>query len=136
VRILSKKVCIAGSASLPQAIAEWKSYWEALPHHTVVAVPISISKRKFAKEYPHIHRNFFRALTQTRILFVANEDKKGIRGYIGAETFAELVFAMMQRFTGGRAIRIILAKMPSKKVPSYEEIKLWLKLGWIELFKK
>ena len=129
------KVCVAGSASLPEATAKWKSYWESQPNHVVIANPKPIAKRDFAKKYPKLHINFFRGILKSDILFIANEDKKGIRGYIGAEVFAELVFGMMQRLTGGRKIRVILAKRPAKEVPSYDEIALWLKLGWIEVFK-
>ncbi len=130
------KVCVASSASLPEATAKWKNYWESQPNHIVIAAPKPIAKRDFAQKYPSVHTNFFRGLLKSDILFIANEDKKGIRGYIGAEVFAELVFGMMQNFTGGPKIRVILAKHPAKTLPCYDEIAAWLKLGWIEVFKK
>ena len=61
-----------------------------------------------------------------------NEDKSGISGYIGAETFAELSFGLAQKLINEKNIKLILAKMPSKEVGCYEEIILWKKLGWID----
>ena len=53
-------------------------------------------------------------------------------GYIGPETFAELAFAVIRKISNKQKIKIILARMPSKKVASHEEIKRWLRLGWID----
>ena len=64
-----------------------------------------------------------------------NEDKNGISGYIGYETFAELLFGLSQKLIYNKDIEFILLKMPSREVGSYDEIDLWLKLGWIKLFK-
>jgi len=63
-----------------------------------------------------------------------NEDKNGIIGYIGAETFAELSFAVAQNLLNTHQTEIYVRKMPSKEVQCYEEINLWLELGWIKLF--
>ena len=86
--------------------------------------------------YPKIHKDFFENLTETDILFVMNETKDEIEGYIGAETFAELTFALMQNLVYNKNIQIVILKMPSINVQSYEEINLWLKLGWIKLYDK
>ena len=87
----------------------------------------------FIKIYPEVHKKFFRNILKADILFIANEDKNGIKGYIGAEVFAELVYGLMQKLISRQKIKIILAKMPSSKVQFFEEIKLWLKLGWIKI---
>ena len=62
--------------------------------------------------------------------------KGGVEGYIGAETFAELTFTVAQNLVYRKNIEIILAKMPSEKVQSFEEVNLWLRLGWIRVFKE
>ncbi len=129
------KVVIAGSASLQKKMLFWKNYWEK-QGAKVLDWPRPIKNSEFFTKYPNVHIEFLKSIMQTDILFIANEDKNGISGYIGAETFAELDFGIAQNLIYGKQIRIILLKMPSKKVQSYDEIKLWLKLGWIELFKK
>lgn len=130
------KVVIAGSASLQDKISEWKNYWKGKQNHIVIDFPLAIKNKNFIKIYPEVHKKFFRNILKADILFIANEDKNEIKGYIGAEVFAELVYGLMQNLIAGQKIKIILAKMPSQKVQSFEEIKLWLKLGWIKIYKK
>lgn len=127
------KVVIAGSASLQNEVSKWKKYWSEKENHVVIDFPLAIKSKNFTKIYPNIHKNFFRNILKADILFVANEDKKGISGYIGAEVFAELVYGMMQKLISKQKIKIILAKKPSSKVQSFEEVNLWLKLGWIKI---
>ena len=127
------KVVIAGSASLQNEVSKWKRYWSEKENHVVIDFPLAIKSKDFTKIYPNVHKNFFRNILKADILFIANEDKKGIGGYIGAEVFAELVYGMMQNLISKQKIKIILAKNPSSKVQSFEEIKLWLKLGWIKI---
>ncbi|OGG64796.1 hypothetical protein A3C94_01840 [Candidatus Kaiserbacteria bacterium RIFCSPHIGHO2_02_FULL_55_17] len=74
---------------------------------------MTITYDDFEKSYPEIHTDFFKHITEADVLFIANGRKKGIDGYIGTETFAELGFGLAQN----------------------DEIVLWLKLGWIELMK-
>lgn len=127
------KVVIAGSAKLQNNILRWKKYWDSRDNHVVIYFPVAISKKDFLKEYPAIHKKFFRSIHHADILFIANTKKNGIRGYIGAEVFAELVYGMMQKLLKKQRITIYLAEMPSPKVQSHEEIRLWLTLGWITL---
>lgn len=63
-----------------------------------------------------------------------NEDKNKKEGYIGQETFAELSFGLAQKLIYNKNIEIIIYKMPSKEVSCYDEICLYLELGWLKLF--
>ncbi len=128
-----KKVVIAGSASLQDEIIKWKEYWDNQEGHAVINYSLPIENEDFMAEYPKIHKEFFKSIVEADLLFVANEDKNGIEGYIGAEVFAELVYGMMQNFLSNHNIEIVLAKRPSSEVQSFEEIDLWLKLGWIRI---
>jgi len=130
---IKQKVIIAGSASLQDNITKWKNFWNTKNNCEVIDFPLAIKSKNFIKIYPEVHKKFFRNILKADILFIANEDKNGIRGYIGAEVFAELVYGLMQNLISGQRIKIILAKMPSSKVQSFGEIKLWLKLGWIKI---
>lgn len=65
-----------------------------------------------------------------------NEDKNGVVGYLGAESFAEMCFGVAQNLIHNKNIEIILLQMPEKRVQSYDEINLWLKLKWIKLFNR
>jgi hypothetical protein len=88
------------------------------------------------EEYPKVHTNFFHNITQADILFVMNEDKNGIAGYLGAESFAEMCFGVAQNLLHYQNLEVILLQTPGIQVQSYEEINLWLKLGWIKLHEK
>lgn len=124
-------IVIAGSAKLQTEIGQWTEYWNKQPDCTVLNFPHQIPSENFEKLYPEIHTKFFKDITEADVLFVANEEKDGIQGYIGAETFAELSFALTQRLVYDKDIKLILAHMPAPEVSCYNEIVLWLKLGWI-----
>ena len=132
---MTKKVVIAGSVSLQEKIEYWKSFWEQKSYH-VIDYPVAIAKESFLNDYPQIHKDFFQNITKTDILFVMNEDKNGIDGYIGAESFAEMCFGVSQNIIYNNSIKIILLQTPGKEVQSYDEVNLWLKLGWIKILNK
>lgn len=129
-----KKLVIASSAKFQNEIGFWKKYFEEQGYN-VLNYPQKINDKDL-NEYKKVHIRFFQSLIQTDILFVLNEDKNGIEGYIGAETFAELSFAMVQNIVNNASKKIYLLKMPSEKVACYAEIKNFIALGWIEIFKK
>ena len=129
-----KKIVIAGSAKFCDEMSEWKEYFENKGHE-VINYPKKIDQRN-AQEYQHVYIKFFESLNETDILFVVNENKNGIEGYIGAETFAELTYALIQKKVNGQSKKIYLLKMPSEEVACYTEIRNFVKLGWIEIFDK
>ncbi len=128
-----KKVVIVGSAELPEKIQHWKKFWED-KGYLVTGYPSPIPKKTFLKEYPKVHTEFFKNITEADILFVMNEDKNSLTGYIGAETFAEMGFGLAQNLIYNKNIEIMLLQMPDEKVQSFAEINLWLKLNWLKLF--
>jgi len=129
-----KKVVIAGSASLQEKVQDWKKFWED-KGYLVASYPAPIPKENFLEEYPKVHTEFFKNITEADILFIMNEDKKGVAGYLGAESFAEMCFGVAQNLVHNKNLEVMLLQMPDKRVQSYEEIVLWLKLGWIKLYK-
>lgn len=130
-----KKVVIAGSAKLQDDIKYWKEKFSN-NNYEVLDYPKAIEKERFMELYPSVHKEFFENITKTDILFIMNEDKKGKIGYVGAESFAELTFGLAQKLVYGKNIELIILKMPSIEMQCYEEIDLWLKLGWIRLYEE
>jgi len=129
-----KKVVIAGSVSLQEKIVFWKKFWEDEGYY-VTDYPKKIKDENFLEEYPNVHKNFFKSITEADILFVMNGDKNGIAGYLGAESFGEMCFGVVQNLVYNKKLEVVLLQQPSQNVQSYEEIILWLKLGWIRLHK-
>lgn len=127
------KVVISGSAKLQKEINNWREIF-ANKNYQILDYPKPIEEEQFIKLYPNIHKDFLDHITQTDILFIMNEDKNGIVGYIGYETFAELLFGLSQKLIYNKDIEIIILKMPSPDVGCYKEIHLWLSLGWIKLY--
>ncbi len=127
-----KKVVIAGSASLQDRVAYWGQFFESRGY-TVTASPREIFRESSLEDYPAIHTRFYTALNDADIVFVMNEDENGISGYLGAETFAELAYVVANGLLGKQQTQVLLLKMPESRVQSYEEIELWLRLGWVQL---
>ena len=130
-----KKVVVAGSAKLQNDINYWKQKFSD-NNYEILDYPKAIEKGKFMELYSSVHKEFFENITKTDILFIMNEDKNGKIGYIGAESFAELTFGLAQKLVYGKNIELVILKMPSKEIQCYEEIDLWLKLGWIRLYEE
>lgn len=130
-----KKITISGSAKLQDEINNWRDYFKKLEYE-ILDYPKPIDSKYFMELYPEIHRKYFENISNSDILFIMNEDKNGIEGYIGAETYAELAYAVIQNLNYGKNIDVVLLKMPSNKIQCYDEIKLWLELGWIKLYKE
>lgn len=130
-----KKIVIAGSAKLQDKVNYWKDKFEK-ENYQVLDYPKEIDKCSFIDVYPDVHKEFFEKITKTDILFIMNEDRNNIEGYIGAETFAELTFGLSQNLLYGKNIELLILKMPDEKVSCYNEIKLWLELGWIKIYNK
>ena len=130
-----KKVVIAGSASLQHEIEKLIKILKK-KNYQVLDYPKPIEEEKFIELYPNIHIEFLQNITKTDMLFLMNEDKNGIEGYIGYEAYAELLFGLSQNLIHQKNIESVIYKMPSTNVGCYEEINLWLKLGWITLWKE
>ena len=64
-----------------------------------------------------------------------NEGKNGIKGYIGANSIAELMYVIILNLIHNKNIEIYILNMPSEAVSGYDEVKSWLDMGWIKLYK-
>ena len=78
--------------------------------------------------------DFYRSITEADLLFVANEPKGEIAGYIGSAVFAEIAFAIAQKSLFQKNISIVLAHTPDSRVAGYEELLLWQQLGWVQIW--
>lgn len=130
-----KYIIIAGSAKLQKEVNKWLKFFES-KNYEILDYPKEIEKSKFMELYPNVHTEFFENITKTDMLFIMNEDKNGKLGYIGYETYAELLFGLTQKLLYNKDIELVVLKMPSIDVGCYEEINLWLKLGWIKLYEE
>ena len=130
-----KTVVISSSASLQDQIKKWLSFWVS-KGYKVTDYPKEVKDSEFSKEYPMIHKNFYKKLynPNLNVHFVLNEDKNNISGYIGPGVFAEIAFRVGLNLIQNKKVKIILFKKPSPKNHFYKDIQLWLSLGWVRLF--
>jgi len=128
-----RKIIIAGSATFYKEALEMKNELEKKGYY-VVDYPKSINV-DIELEYKEAYEKFYDNLSKTDDLLLLNLDKKGIEGYIGYESFAELSNLVVKKIQINNDHKIYIYKMPSKEVGCYDEIKHFLELGYIELYK-
>ena len=127
------KRVIAGSAKFYKEVLEMKKELENNDYN-VMDYPKNINVN-IEDEYKQAYERFYESLSKTDDLILFNLDKNGIEGYIGYESFAELSNLVVKKIQEDNNHKIYIYKMPSKEVGCYDEIKHFLKLGYIELFK-
>ena len=128
-----KKVVISGSSKLQDKVNYWIKHFKD-KNYEVLDYPKLIEQKNYEKELPKIYEDFYTALENTNVFFLMNEEKKGIKGYIGASAIAELTYVVILNLIHNKNIEIYILNMPSEEVSSYDEIKFWLDMGWIKLY--
>ena len=128
-----RKIIIAGSATFYKEALEIKNELENSDYY-VIDYPKKIND-DIELEYKEAYETFYDNLSKTDDLLLLNLDKKGIEGYIGYESFAELSNLVVKKIQVNNDHKIYIYKMPSKEVGCYDEIKHFLELGYIELYK-
>ena len=130
-----KKIVISGSSKLQDKVEYWISYFKNL-NYEILDYPKYTEPSEYEKTLPKIYKNFYTALENTDVYFLMNEEKNGIKGYIGASSIAELTYVVILNLIHHKNIQIYILNMPSKEVSSYDEVKFWLNMGWIKLLIK
>ena len=130
-----KKIVISGSSKLQDKVNYWLEYFES-KNYEILDYPKFIEKENYNTELPKVYQNFYTALENTNVFFLMNEEKDGIQGYIGASAIAELTYVVILNLIHNRNIDIYILNMPSKQVASYNEVKFYLDMGWIKLYRE
>ncbi len=128
-----KKLVMSGSASCQNELQKLKEDLEN--RYEIIDFPKPIPKDDFINLYPKRHKDFYNAIGRCDVFLLCNFDKNGIKGYVGAAGFAELAYAV-DRKLNGENVEIFILYEPSSQVQAYDEIQLWLKLGWIKILDK
>ncbi len=128
-----RKIIIAGSATFYKQAFDMKKELES-KNYEVIDYPKNIDD-SIEVEYKQAYERFYESLSKTDDLLLLNFDKKGIEGYIGYESFAELSNLVVKKIQVNNDHKIYIYKMPSIEVGCYDEIKHFLELGYIELYK-
>ena len=129
-----RKIVLAGSSKFIDKIEYWKDYFEE-KGYDVIAYPKKINQTDI-NVYNETYKSFFRALDTTDEIFVVNEEKNGIKGYVGYETFAELSYVLGNNVNKNQNRKIYLLNEPDEKNNCFFELNAFIKLGYIEIWKE
>lgn len=130
-----KKIVISGSTQLQEKIKVWIQHFEEKGYE-VLDYPRLVKNGNKNPRFPDIYKKYYKNLEQTHAYFLMNEDKNGVKGYIGASAIAELTYVVIQNLLHKRNIKIFILKIPSEEVNSYDEVSFWLEQGWIQIYHK
>lgn len=130
-----KKIVISGSSKLQDKVTYWLEHFKNKDYE-ILDYPKMVDPVNYSTELPKIYRDFYTSLENTDIYFLMNEEKNGIKGYIGASAIAELTYVVILNLLHNKNIDIYILNVPSKEVSSYDEIKFWLDMNWIKLYKE
>lgn len=128
----NKNIVIIGSSKFLDKIEKLKDYL-INKGYNVIEYPKKINHLD-EKVYINRYKSFFSALDSADEIFVANFDKNEIRGYVGAESFAELSFIVANNVLKNENRKIYLLNKPSEEVSSYFELNSFIKLGIIKIW--
>ncbi len=132
---MNKKIVISGSSSLEDKVKFWTNYFTKKGYE-ILDFPKLINQEEYMTKLPKVYYNFYNSLENTDIFFLMNEEKNGIKGYIGASAIAELTYVVMQNLIHNKGIEIYILNIPDESLYCYDEVKFWLDIGWIKLYYK
>ena len=95
-----KKVVISGSSKLQNKVSYWVDYFKN-NDYKILDYPKLIEQQNYIKELPKVYIDFYTALENTDMYFLMNEEKNGIKGYIGASAIAELTYVVILNLIHG-----------------------------------
>ena len=131
-----KKLIISGSSKLQDRINYWHGFFEGQGYE-VLDFPTTIPfDAEHATEITDIYTSYYQNLDRADVLFVMNEDKNGIAGYIGTSTISEITYVIVNNLNHGKKVEILLLQMPSEEQNCYEEVSFWLSQNWIKLYQR
>lgn len=130
---MTQKVVICSSLSFWDDIVLYKEKLEK-DGYSVIKHPEKLTG-DFLPAYKEAFTNHYKKIVETDVLFILNNNKNSIDGYIGPAVFAEIAFAVGLNRSHGKNIKVYCLNKFSENLPYYEELKYWLDLGWIDFWK-
>ena len=93
-----RKIVMAGSGKLHSELLKVKKQLEDRGYD-VIDYPKKINCH-IEEEYKAAFEEFYENMNKADDFLLCNLDKNGVEGYIGYESFAELVYSMVQKIQG------------------------------------
>lgn len=128
-------VVISGSSRFQAKISFWKNHFEAKGYEVIAVPEVWDEARDFKQQLTSLYHDFYSAIDTCDTFFLVNEDKDGLKGYIGANGTAELIYATMLNVVKNKDIDIYISKVPDEGVLACDEVISFLKVGWIKVYE-
>lgn len=126
-----KKLIISGSAKFQEKYLDLVKTFS--PKYDILDFPKIIHAVEFEKKYPEVLSNYYKNIEKSDIFLLANFDKNGVSGSIGAAAFAELSYAVIRKINYDQNIEIYLLQQQPEDFFAKDEILLWIKYGWVKI---
>lgn len=127
------RAVISGSITFQK---EYQKLQEEFAQAGIEVIDYPRTSENLAEDYPEILTSFFKNIETVDVFFLNNQDKNGVSGYIGAASFSEMTYCLVQNLLHGKNIRIVLLQKPAKEAFCYDEVNLWLENQWVEVCSK
>ncbi len=131
---MKRKVVISGSASLPDDIARWKQHFEDRGYEVIGTPRLWDRTADFNEQLARVFQEYYDAVDDCDVFFLMNEEKNGIRGYVGANATAELIYVAQMNLRKKKGIKVYIANLPDERVAAHDEITSFLRAGWVSLY--
>ncbi len=129
-----KKMVISGSAKLQDRVNYWLEHFKNKDYE-ILDYPKKIKKETYITDILITYKNFYNSLENAYVYFLMNQEHKGIKSYIESSSIAESTYAVILNLIHNKNIEIYILNIPSEEVVSYDEVKMYLDMGWIKLYK-
>jgi len=118
-----KKVVVSGSLLNKDKIDYWVNYFTK-KGYDVINYP-----KETNENFIKIYSNFYKSIDEADILFIVNERKNNVDGYIGVATYAELAYGIIKKINDNKDIDIYVVNKPN-----IDEVNAWIDLNMVSIF--
>lgn len=120
-----KKVVISGSLLNENKILYWVKYFEDKGYE-VINYP-----KKTNENFIELYSNFYKSIDEADILFIVNERKNNVDGYMGVSTYAELARGIINKINDNKDTEIYVLNKPN-----LHEVQSWIDLNMVKIFNE
>lgn len=118
-----KKVVVSGSLLNKDKIDYWVNYF------TKKGYDVINHPKETNENFIKIYSNFYKSIDEADILFIVNERKNNVDGYIGVATYAELAYGIIKKINDNKDIDIYVVNKPN-----IDEVNAWIDLNMVSIF--
>ena len=120
-----KKVVVSGSLLNKDKIDYWVNYFTK-KGYDVINYP-----KETNENFIKIYSNFYKSIDEADILFIVNERKNNVDGYMGVSTYAELAHGIINKINENKDTEIYVLNKPN-----LHEVQSWIDLNMVKIFNE